>query len=92
MWYNKYMETGKKHGSPSTYNNLDCRCEACKGAWAAYHRQYSLAYRERNLELERKRRREYWYRKLALDPEGTRERQRIAKAKYAAKKKAQPVK
>lgn len=24
------------HGSISTYNNHDCRCDACKAAWNAY--------------------------------------------------------
>ena len=27
-----------QHGKPSTYNNLKCRCDKCKAAWAEYMR------------------------------------------------------
>ncbi len=42
-----------QHGKPSTYNNLKCRCKACKDAWAEYMRPRVKKWRE-----ERKRERE----------------------------------
>lgn len=26
-----------RHGTPNGYNNLGCRCSACRAAFAAYH-------------------------------------------------------
>jgi len=33
------MPAPLKHGSPSTYANHRCRCDACKRAWADYFRE-----------------------------------------------------
>lgn len=81
------METNINHGSASTYNNYSCRCDECKEAWRIYARKYRDAYFKRNQKTENQRSREYWYKALEKDPEGTRERQRLAKARYNAKKR-----
>lgn len=31
-----------RHGTANGYNNLDCRCDACKKAWADYVAQQRL--------------------------------------------------
>lgn len=80
------METNIKHGSPSTYNNYKCRCDECRAAWRVYSRKYRDAYYQRNREEEKKRFREYWYKALENDPEGTRKRQRDSRERYKAKK------
>lgn len=80
------MDKELKHGSASTYSNQKCRCDECREAWRIYARKYRDAYYLRNPEAEKKRFREYWYRALERDPVGTRERQRLARERYNAKK------
>jgi hypothetical protein len=77
-----------KHGLPSSYTVQGCRCDICRANWAKYNKKYSKAYHLRHIDEERKRSREYWVRAFELDPEGTREKQKIARDRYSAKKKA----
>jgi hypothetical protein len=40
-----------RHGTTNGYGNLRCRCQPCRDAWAAKHREagYTARYRDRNV-------------------------------------------
>lgn len=81
-----YMGKNKiEHGTASMYTNNKCRCDACRAAWNAYSRKYTQKYREANPERIREAQLRYLAREMERDPEGTKERQRLASRKSKAK-------
>ncbi len=40
-----------KHGTVNAYNNLKCRCSACRKAWADYYRGRNRQHRQRRQAL-----------------------------------------